>query len=140
MIDGKGLILGRLATFVAKELLKGNRVEIINAEKIVISGRRKTVYKHYDAWMRVRTVTNPRKGPFHYRRPEDIVKRTIRGMIPFKKPKGKKAYRRLRVYYGIPEEFAGKKTVPVPYADIKRLGTRRHISLEDLSRHLGASP
>jgi large subunit ribosomal protein L13 len=139
VIDGKDMVLGRLASFVAKELLKGRRIEIVNAERIVISGERKTIYRHYRTWMGVRTVTNPRKGPFHFRRPEDIVKRTVRGMLPYKKPKGRRAYRLLRVHRGVPERLAGKETLPVPHAGLGRLGTRRYITLESLSKHLGAN-
>jgi ribosomal protein uL13 len=140
LVDGKDAVLGRLATFVAKELLKGNQVRIINAEKILISGRKEAIFKHYDAWMRVQNIANPRKGPRHFRYPEGIVKRTVRGMLPYKKAKGKRAYERLRVYQGVPEELAGKETISVPGASLEELGTRRYIRLGDLSKHLGANP
>lgn len=138
VVDGKEMVLGRLATFVAKELLKGNQVRVLNAEKIVISGRKEATYKHFDLWMDVGSVSNPRKGPYHYRMPEDIVKRTIRGMLPYKKAKGKEAYKRLLVFRGAPGELAGKETVSVPKGGVSDLGTRRYITLENLSKHLGA--
>lgn len=138
IIDGKDMIVGRLATFAAKELLKGNQVVIVNAEKAVITGRRESIFEEWDAWMRTRNLANPRKGPFHHRYPEDILRRAVRGMLPYHKAKGRKAYRRLKVYRGIPDELSGKEMVRVEEADAQGLKTSRYIKLEELSRHLGA--
>jgi ribosomal protein uL13 len=123
---------------VAKELLKGKRVHVVNAEKALISGRKEAVFDHYKAWLRARTLTSPRKGPFHYRYPEDILRRTIRGMLPYDKPRGREAYKRLRVHRGIPETLAGREATKVAHASVRRLKTRRRVRLLDLSRHLGA--
>ncbi|MEM3519194.1 MAG: 50S ribosomal protein L13 [Candidatus Hadarchaeales archaeon] len=138
IVDAKDAIVGRLSTFVAKELLNGNQVTIVNAEKAIITGRRESIFEEWDAWMETRNLANPRKGPFHHRYPEDILRRAIRGMLPYHKAKGRAAYRRLKVYRGVPEEVAGKEMVRVKEADISRLRTSRYIRLEELSRHLGA--
>ena len=138
IIDGKDLVLGRLASFVAKRLLEGEHVTVVNSEQVVISGRKEATFDVYDAWLEVRNITNPRKGPFHLKRADELVRRTIRGMLPFDKPKGKAAYRCLRVYVGMPQEFAGKEIQTLPEASIERLGTRRFIRIETLSKHLGA--
>lgn len=137
IVDATDAILGRLASYVAKELLKGNHVDVVNAEKAVISGRRESIFEQYRAWMETRQLANPRRGPFHPRYPEDIVRRAVRGMLPYKKPKGKKAYRRLRVYRGVPEHLAGKEALRVPEADAKKLKCK-YIKVEELSRFLGA--
>jgi large subunit ribosomal protein L13 len=137
IIDAKDLILGRMASFVAKRLLEGERVDIVNAEHAVISGRRETTFDIYDAWFEVRSIVNPRKGPFHPRRPDELVRLTVRGMLPFDKPRGREAYRRLRVYVGVPAEFKGKELESLPDAKLERLGTRRFIRVGELSRHLG---
>ncbi len=138
IIDGEDLVLGRLASFVAKRLLDGEHVIVVNSEKIVVSGRKEATFGVYDAWLEVRNLTNPRKGPFHLKRPEELVRRAIRGMLPFDKPKGRSAYHRLRVYIGVPQELAGKEIQDLPEASLKRLGTRRFIRVENLSKHLGA--
>jgi len=83
IIDAKGLILGRLASNVAKRLLLGETVIILNAEKVAISGKRKQIVKEAKTFLE---VGHPRKGPFHPRRPDRIIRRTIRGMLPWKKP------------------------------------------------------
>lgn len=102
MIDATSLILGRMASNVAKRLLSGESIVIVNAEKAVISGAK-------DAIVRLRTkfleVGGYRRGPLHPRRPDGLVRRTIRGMLPYRKPKGRTALKRLKVYAGIPGEF-----------------------------------
>lgn len=102
IVDGKRTILGRLSSKVAKLLLNGKKVIVLNAEDIVISGRPENVFEKYQEWQDVITLTNPQKGPFHYTRPDLFVKRRIRGMLPWKKMRGRKAYDRLRVYIGTP--------------------------------------
>jgi len=139
IIDGKDLVLGRLASFVAKKLLEGESVTVLNAEHVVISGKADTTFEIYKAWLETRNVANPRKGPFHPKRPEDIVRRAVRGMLPFSKARGMTAFRRLRVYIGVPEEFSGKELTTIPSASLQSLGTRRFIRVGDLSKKLGAS-
>ena len=138
IIDGKDLVLGRLASFVAKRLLEGERVTIVNAEQVVITGRREATFDMYDAWFRVRNLANPRKGPFHFKLPNQLVRLSIRGMLPFDKPRGKEAYRRLRVYIGIPSNLPRGELRSIPEAILQRLGTRRFIRVGELSQHLGA--
>jgi large subunit ribosomal protein L13 len=138
IIDGKDLVLGRLASFVAKQLLRGDKVTIVNAEQIVISGRRDATLGAYDAWLKTRNLANPRKGPFHLKRPEELVRIAVRGMLPFDKPRGREAFHRLRVHMGVPKELAGKELTSIPDASLERLGTRRFIRIGELSKHLGA--
>lgn len=138
LIDATDLVLGRMASAVAKRLLEGEKVTVVNAEKAVITGRRKSTLGEYDAWTRIRALANPRKGPLHPRRPEDLVRRTVRGMLPYKKSRGMEAYRRLRVHVGLPAEFEGEKPQPIPEAHMERTATRRFIRLGELSKRLGA--
>jgi large subunit ribosomal protein L13 len=127
-------ILGRVATRIAKDLLKGETVAVVNCEKAVISGDPKATIKHYLAR---RQRGDPKHGPFYPRTPEGIVKRTIRGMLPWKKPKGRSAFKRLKVYVGIPEELKNKEFIKLEDADVKKLKTR-FITIEELSLALGA--
>ena len=138
IINGKDLVLGRLASFAAKRLLESERVTVVNAEQVVVSGKKEATFDAYDAWLEIRNLTNPRKGPFHLKRPEELVRRAVRGMLPFDKPRGREAYGRLRVHVGVPPEFAGKKMQTLSEASLEWLGTRRFIRVGDLSKHLGA--
>jgi large subunit ribosomal protein L13 len=101
IVNAEELILGRMASIVAKRLLRGETITIVNAEKAVISGKRRSKVREAKEFLQ---VGHPRKGPFHYRRPDRIVRRTVRGMLPYKQPKGKQAYKRLKVFIGAPEE------------------------------------
>ena len=135
MIDASGLILGRMASVVAKLLLQGETIVILNAEKTIISGKRISKMKEAKAFLQ---VGHPRKGPLHRRRPDRIVRKTIRGMLPFKKPKGKKAYRSLKVFLGVPAEFRGKET-KISFADADKLRCP-YITVGELAKTIGWAP
>jgi len=133
IVDAKGLILGRMASIVAKRLLKGEKIIIVNAEEAVISGRRLSILKEYEKFLE---IGHFRKGPLHPRRPDTIVKRVIRGMLPRRKPRGKEALKRLRVYIGVPEELKDKDRETLPEVDVEySRGPYRKVS--ELTRSLG---
>ncbi len=142
VIDASNTIMGRLASFAAKELLNGEKVVIINAEKCIISGSKESVFEKYAHRRERRSIINPlRFGPKYPRRPDGILQRAVRGMLPWKKATGKKAFKNLRVFIGKPDEFKEevKKPLTLPEANLKKLKVPRYVTLEELSRHLGAS-
>jgi len=106
IIDADSAILGRLAAKIAKELLKGESITVVNSEKIVVSGNPKAVFKRFQE---KRKRGDLHKGPFYPRYPDKILKRTVRGMISYKKERGKKAFRRLKVHIGNPDGLKGEK-------------------------------
>jgi large subunit ribosomal protein L13 len=134
IVDAKGLILGRLASNVAKLLLQGETVIILNAEKAAISGKKQQIVQEAKAFLE---VGHPRKGPLHPRRPDKIVSRTVRGMLPRRKPKGVEAYKRLRVYLGAPLEFEDKKIQTIPEASADKLKSP-YITVGELAKEIGA--
>jgi len=136
IIDATGLILGRAASTVAKRLLQGETIIIVNAEKAAISGRRLSIVREAKKFLE---IGHPGKGPLHRRRPDQIVRRTVRGMLPWKKPKGKQAYKRLRVFLGVPEEYKGKETQTIPEANAQKLRCP-YIRVEELARRIGWTP
>lgn len=131
IIDATGHVLGRLASVVAKRLLNGERIIIVNAEKAIISGKREAVFQRY----KEKRDIGSHRGPFFPRMPHLIVRRTIRGMLPYKQEKGKSALRNLRVYIGVPKELEGKKFEEIPEA---KRPVRYYVTVEELSRWLGA--
>jgi large subunit ribosomal protein L13 len=133
IIDAKGLILGRMASTVAKRLLQGETVIILNAEKAAISGKKQHIVTEAKTFLE---VGHPRKGPYHPRRPDRIVSRTIRGMLPRQKPKGKQAYKRLRVYLGAPLEFEDKKVETIVEASADKLKSP-YITVGELAKEIG---
>lgn len=132
VIDANQATLGRLATSVAKYLLNGDVVHVINSEKAVVSGKKKMIRNEYKEKREVGTY---RKGPFYHRSPDRIVKRSIRGMIPYQTPHGRAAYKRLRCYIGIPEELKNEKTEIIEHAKKNHVDYR---TVEQISKTLGA--
>lgn len=132
VIDASGATLGRLSTHTAKRLLNGEEIAIVNSEKAIISGRKQTIKNHYKEKREVGTY---RKGPFFPRTPDKIVKRTIRGMIPYQTPHGRIALKNLKCFIGVPKEFVGEKLEEIE--GIKKQPIN-FITIEELSKFLGA--
>lgn len=141
IIDASNLILGRMASHVAKKLLSGYTVAIVNAEKAVISGSPKSIISEYrEAALSKRTWKRPMKGHKKVKRPDLIVKRVIRGMLPYKKPRGREAYKRLRVYLGLPKEYEGKSIATIPEASASKLSLGKYITVGELALNVGWRP
>ena len=136
VIDASGAILGRLASIVAKRLLSGERIVIVNAEKAVLSGKRLSLLREMKEFLQ---VGHPGKGPHHPRRPDRILRRTIRGMLPRRKPKGVEAYRRLRVYLGVPKEYEGVEFEVISEAKVDKLRCP-YVTLGELAKGIGWNP
>lgn len=135
VIDGQGLVLGRVAAFAAKQALLGRVVRIVNAQHIVISGARRTTIAEWQHKKFVRGT--PRKGPFYTKLPDRFVRRVIRGMLPYKVPHGKAAYARVLCYIGLPPEFKDAPRVDVPGASARKLPNLKQLTVQDLILELG---
>ncbi len=131
-IDADNQIAGRLASRIVKELLKRNRVFVVNAEKAVISGNSDFVVKDYREKVE---RGDPYHGPFYPKHSDRILKRIVRGMIAYKKPRGRKAFKGLRVFVSVPEELRGKEFIKIKGAEC-RPGLKS-ITLGKLSEKLG---
>jgi len=136
VVDGTNLIAGRLSSHVAKLLLKGNRVSIVNCEEIMLSGTRSNIIKEYKDFLKIASIIHPDHGPFHPRRPDTIITRMIRGMLPRKKPSGITAHKRLRAYIGSPKQLKSLKKIQFDKAKITR-STANYTTMADLGRTIG---
>ncbi|HZS73127.1 MAG TPA: 50S ribosomal protein L13 [Candidatus Nitrosotalea sp.] len=136
IVDGTNMIAGRLCSHVAKLLIKGNRVSIVNTESIMISGDRKLIIEEYRKFLEIGSINNPKFGPFHPRRPDTIISRMVRGMLPKDKPSGKTALKRLRAYLGVPNELRSKKTTQFEDAKIRR-PSPYYTTLGELGKMVG---
>jgi len=134
VINGKNLILGRLATYVAKQILLGQEIAVVNCEKIIISGNKKQVLARY---VQKAQQGHPRWGPFYFTRPDRFVKRSIRGMVSRKKPRGRDAFKRVRCYIGLPEKFRESKIETLEKADAKKLPNLRYLEVGQICKNLG---
>ena len=110
IIDGKNAVLGRLASYAAKQALGGEEIVILNCEDVIITGSRKNIQKEFKE--KRGRVGSSQKGPKISRLSERIVKRAIRGMLPdHRKGRGRQAYKRIMCYKGVPKEFEEKKKI-----------------------------
>jgi large subunit ribosomal protein L13 len=136
IIDAKDLILGRMASTIAKRLLKGEKIIVVNAEKSVLSGKKKSRVIDAKEFLE---VGHPKRGPFHYRRPDRIVRRTVRGMLPYKQPKGKQTYKMLKVFIGMPEELKDQKMETLADAHAKKLRCP-YFTVGEFAKEIGWNP
>lgn len=139
VIDGHGHLMGRLASYVAKELLCGQKITVVRCEALNISGSLYRNHLKYKEFRRKRTNTNPRRGPFHYTAPSMIFWRTVRGMLPRKTERGQAALNKLKTFDGVPFEYTTRKKMCVSDATkVLRLKPHRKFCvLGDLSKQVG---
>jgi large subunit ribosomal protein L13 len=132
VVDATGLVVGRMATFVAKRAILGDEVHIVNAEKAIIVGSsKKAIQEHYKF---KREVGTSRKGPFFPREPHLIVKRTCRGMINYQSSAGRAAYKRIKAHLGVPKELANAKASTV---DAAKREAKAFVTIAELATWLG---
>ncbi len=134
VVDASGLVLGRAASRIAHRLLAGESIVVVNAEQAVVTGSRASVLAQYTA---LRARGSVRSGPHFPRYPDRIFRRTVRGMLPHLRPRGKAAFARLKVHIGVPEPLR-----PLPRSTIDdakaRPALKPPLTLAEITRLLGA--
>ena len=133
--NGEGMVLGRMAAVVAKESLLGEEVMVVNCEKMVVSGKKTNTVSN-EKQKRDRKGY-PLKSAKFSRLPDRYVRRTIRGMVPWKQARGKEAYKRVMCYIGIPAGLADKEMITIKEASMKKLPTLKYITVGEVCKSLG---
>jgi large subunit ribosomal protein L13 len=134
IIDANNLILGRISTFAAKKALLGEKIDIINCEECVITGKKASVFKKFDRFL---SMGVPAKGPFNYKTPERLVKRSIRGMLPYKKERGIEAFKNIKCHRGVPLALKGQKYETLKGANIDKVPNLNFVKVRDICIHIG---
>lgn len=134
IIDANNLILGRLGTYAAKKALLGEKIDIINCEECVITGKKKRIFDDYDKKLQMGI---PSKGPFTRRMPHRFVKRVIRGMLPYQKERGRIAFKNIKCYIGVPENMKDQKFEIIKEANIGKVPNLDYVRIKDICKHLG---
>ncbi|WP_134669074.1 50S ribosomal protein L13 [Halorussus marinus] len=132
VVDARDCILGRVASQVAQRALDGERVAVVNAEDAVITGSEDDVMETYEK----RAELGSDSGPYYPKRPDMIFKRAIRGMVPYKKTRGREAFENVRVYVGNPHD---EDSEVLEGTSLDRLSNIRFVQLGDISKNLGAN-
>ena len=133
LIDAKHTLLGRVSSIAAKQALLGHTVEVVNCEEAVISGRKFNIVEHYERRLDRKA---PNKGPFLYRRPDMFVRRTIRGMLPWKNSRGREAFKLVKCHVGFPEKLKNEKPMNVEVASMSKLKID-HVKVKDICIRIG---
>jgi len=137
VVNAENHIAGRLASHVAKLLIKGNRVSLVNCEKIMYSGTRENLIKEYREFLEINSIINYKHGPVHQRRPDTIISKMIRGMLPYEgKPSGIAAHKRLRAYIGSPKELKSLEKIQFEKAMIRQAASN-YTTMGELCRVIG---
>lgn len=95
-VDATDVQLGRIGSFVVKAALKGDEVFVLNSEKAILSGNKADTLTTITNWRN--KGGNSLKGPKVSRSPERLLKRMIRGMLPWDRQRGRDAYKRIKCY------------------------------------------
>ena len=134
IINAKDTVLGRLSSFVAKQILLGNKVDVVNCEECVVSGKKNEILSRY-----IRRIDRkaPTKGPYFYRRPDMFVKRTIRGMLPFKRARGREAFKNVKCHIGVPDSMKSDKLFTLENSGIEKLRSTDYLKLKEICRSVG---
>ncbi len=143
--DATDVVMGRLASKIASQLLKSHqsgtndKAIIINVENAIISGAKDRIIRDYKARYE---LNHPRKGPFYPRMPDRIFRRSIRGMLPYqKKSSGRSALKAVRCEIGCPSHLEGdlpENHVVGDISEIKRDLPERFMRLGEVSIAMGA--
>ncbi len=133
VIDARDCILGRVASIVADRALDGERIAVVNAERAVITGNDDDIMSVFEK----RLDVGSDRGPYYPKRPDRIFKRSIRGMVPYKRPRGREAFENVRCYVGNPYE--DKEAEVLEDTSLDRLSNIKFVSLSDISERLGAN-
>jgi len=133
VIDADGAVVGRLGARVAKLLLAGGTVEVINAEKAVMLGSLSSAKEKFLSRRHQKNKRNPEESPHWPRSPHLLLRRMMRGMLPWSSQRGRDAYHRLKVTVGTP----AKAIKPTKIKEASSDGKHGMFTLEELCKEIG---
>ncbi len=136
VINAENKILGRVASYASEKAMLGKQVHIVNCEKAIVTGTKKDVVQKYK---NRRSRGAPKQGPYYPKQADKLVRRTVRGMLPYKKKRGKDALKRVRTHIGVPEEFEDESYEELSEeASRNKLRNLKYVYVEDVCKELGA--
>lgn len=127
LVDAEGVTFGRLCSEVAKVLTgkkkpiyaphvdTGDFVVVVNADKIVLTGRKEEQKIYYRHSTHPGNLKSESAGALRSRRPAHLIERGVRGMLP-KNRLGRRQLRKLKVYAGPEHVHEAQRPEPLPVA------------------------
>ncbi|MBT4604784.1 50S ribosomal protein L13 [archaeon] len=133
--NAKGMLIGRMASRIAKDALLGEEVRVINCDLAVVSGKKRVIQKE-------KTQRQDRRGypglaNKRPRMPDRYVRRAIRGMLPWTTPRGKAAFARIMCYVGEPSDIDSSSAIILKDADKSKLPQGKYLTVAQIIKHLG---
>ncbi len=138
-INAKGMIVGRLASFVAKQALLGNHVRVFNCESLYLTGTRRQLVEHYQHKFYGRTKAY--KGPYGIKMPDRFFKRVVKGMLPHggkEKSRGRVALSHVSCFLGIPENFKNAPLTTTDACAVTKSQAPSVLTVKELMKGLGS--
>ncbi|MCE4614915.1 MAG: 50S ribosomal protein L13 [Desulfurococcales archaeon] len=137
VINGEGHILGRLSSIIAKKLLEGDEVIVVNVEKIVVSGEKRMVVNSYKKILGIRVHLSHKWRPKRTKSPIRLFKASVKGMLPKNNKKGREALSRLKAFIGVPDEYKDAEMIIYRNAYKDRLKTNKYVELSVIAKEMG---
>lgn len=134
VIDGKDLVLGRLGSVVAKRLLMGETIKIVNCRDIVLLGRKGYLVERYKNKLSNKVV---KQGPYYSRSPSDMVRRAFRNMLPYRNQRGIEALKRLKCFNSTPSTLLNVKKEEIREAKLDHDSVFYYTAMGELCASLG---
>lgn len=128
IVDASGQVMGRLSSKIAEKLLDGEEVQVVNCEDVIITGDPDNIVERY---LDKKNAGDPHHGPYFPNSPDGILRRSIKGMLPMNKSRGKDAYKNLKTFPKNPLGEEGEKL-----AKEKGEITTNYITLAELSKSI----
>ena len=137
IINAEGLVAGRLASKIAKEVIKGENVIVFNASKAIIVGKESAIMPKYSQRVNARVLSNPLYGPKYHRIPSKMLRRMVKGMLPNKSRTAERLIKQLEIFNDTPKEIDVSKAIT--YSETKCNDKHEFMYLEDLAKKLGGN-
>ncbi len=106
IVNAEKMVAGRLSSKIAKALINGETITIVNAENAVLVGGKEDLLKKFTARVDAAVHSNPHYGPKYDRIPSKMLRKMVKGMLPNKSRTNERLISNLKVYNSVPKEFA----------------------------------
>ena len=127
LIDATMGVVGRMASYAAKKALLGNEVIIVNCDEAIVTGPKQPLIETYQTKMKYGGTSQ--RGPYASKVPEKMMRRAIRGMLPWPKSRAREVYRSVKCYNKVPFEFKDKEKL-----NFKKTMKGKYMTLGQLSK------
>ncbi len=134
IINGENLVLGRVASRVAKAALLGHEVALLNCEKLIITGSKSNIMAHQHSM--AERKGKPEKGLFYETRADRFVRKVIRHMLP-KNARGLTAYHKIKCFIQVPEALKASPAETFEADNLNKLPNIKYMTVGDVCRRMG---